>query len=60
MKILSEHDKIERETLSNLRRRISKTSTESYVKLVHWLYLNHKEVLREYEATLGNLRIEFA
>jgi len=52
--------KIGRETILGLRRRISKTSTESYIQLIKWLYDNHKDVLREWEATRGNLRVEFA
>lgn len=53
-------EEIERETEGNLRRRINKTSLESYMKLMHWLYLHHRDVLREYEKTLGNMRVEFA
>lgn len=53
-------EEIERETIENLRRRINKISTESYIKLIKWLYDYHREILREYEATLGNLRVEFA
>jgi hypothetical protein len=42
-----------------LKEIISKDAINNYIKLTKWLYDNHKEVLREYEATLGNLRVEF-
>lgn len=43
-----------------IRKAVEKHSIESYMELVKWLYDNHKEVLREWEATKGKLRIEFA
>jgi hypothetical protein len=57
---ISKECEIQRETGSGLRKRISKNSTESYVKIIEWLYRNHLDILREYEKTLGNLRVEFA
>lgn len=32
---------------------------KSHTELVKWLYDHHLDVLREYEATKGNLRIHF-
>jgi len=39
---------------------IGKNSILLYNDIIAWLYKNHKKVLREYEATKGNLRVEFA
>ena len=45
---------------AKLKKIINKNAIQSYSKLIKWLYDNHREVLREYEKTLGNLQIEFA
>jgi len=41
---------------------INKQATQDYIKLVHWLYCNYKEILREYEKKVlkSKYRIEFA
>jgi hypothetical protein len=39
--------------------KITKISNKNYIDLIQWLYNNHKEVLREYEKTKGNLQVEF-
>ena len=39
---------------------IEMESTKRYMKLVKFLYDNYKPVLREWEATQGNLCVEFA
>lgn len=52
-------EKTEKENLLELEKRINKSSTENYIKLVNWLYSNHKDILREWEATQGDLRVEF-
>ena len=43
-----------------IKKEVEKHSLKSYMELVKWLYDNHKDVLREWEATRGKLRIEFA
>jgi hypothetical protein len=43
-----------------LRKIIEKHSIETYMELIRWLYDNYIDILREWEATQGNLRIEFA
>ena len=40
--------------------KVEMESTKRYLKLVKWLYENYKPVLREWEATQGNLCVEFA
>ena len=40
--------------------KINAESTKRYLSLVKFLYDNHKPILREWEATQGSLRIEFA
>lgn len=47
-------------TEKELRKKINKNAIEHHLKLVRWLYINYKGILREYERTLGNLRVEFA
>jgi hypothetical protein len=38
-----------------------KTSVESLVRLEHWLYTHHKDILREYEKSQGfKYQMEFA
>lgn len=47
-------------TPQRMKEIVNKDSTKAYVDLVHWLYFHHKDVLREFERTKGNLRVEFA
>ena len=46
-------------TEKKLKKIVSRNAIQQHIKLVKWLYDNHKDILREYEATLGTLRIEF-
>lgn len=34
-------------------------TVKNHIDLVKWLYDNHKDILREYEKTKGNLGVEF-
>lgn len=47
-------------TEAKLKKIISKNAIKLYIELVKWLYDNKQDVLREYEATKGSLRVEFA
>jgi hypothetical protein len=42
-----------------LKEKIEKDSHRILLNLMKWLYVNHKEVLREWEKTQGKLNIEF-
>jgi hypothetical protein len=43
----------------NMKKKIEKDAHRTLMKLIKWLYDNHKEVLREWEKTQGNVSIEF-
>jgi len=45
--------------INNIEKKVNKDAHKLFIELVKWLYDNHKDVLREYEKTHGNLRIEF-
>ena len=45
--------------MNKLEKKIRKNSIKDCIKLVKWLYDNYKDVLREWEATQGKLRVEF-
>jgi hypothetical protein len=40
-------------------KKLAEIANKQYTDLVKWLYDNHKDVLRKWEATQGKLRIEF-
>jgi len=46
--------------MKKLEKEIRKNSIQDCIKLVKWLYDHHKDILREWEATRGKLRVEFA
>lgn len=54
----------ERETQTKeeakIKQKIKKIEIDNYIHLLGWLYEHHKDVLREYEAEQGKLRVEFA
>lgn len=39
--------------------RINEISNSKFIDLTKWLYDNHREILREWEKTQGNVRVEF-
>ena len=45
--------------IKKLEKKIRKFSIQDSIKLIKWLYDNHRDILREWEATQGKLRIEF-
>ena len=48
-----------RENKQKLEKIIKKDAIKNHIKLIKWLYDNHKEILREWEATQGKLRVGF-
>ena len=40
-------------------RKLLEILNKQYIDLVKWLYSNHLNILREWEKSKGNLRIEF-
>lgn len=51
--------KLQISTPEGLKELLSKEALENHMNLLEWLYRNHLDVLREYEATQGNIRVEF-
>lgn len=47
-------------SVADIEKIVQKNALKHHIELVRWLYDNHKKVLREWEATRGNSRIEFA
>ena len=47
-------------TIAEIEKKVNKFAYKDYVELIKFLYDNHRAVLREWEATRGNLRVEFA
>lgn len=45
--------------LKEIEKRMNKDAHIILINLFKWLYVNHKDVLREWEKTQGNLQIEF-
>lgn len=42
-----------------LKEKIEKDAHRILIELTKWLYVNHREVLREWEKIQGNINIEF-
>lgn len=48
-------------TTEEIEKYIAENSTKELFMLLHWLYKNHKDVLREWEKSKGlNISLEFA
>ena len=45
--------------IKKIEKIVKKNALEHHMKLIKWLYDNHRKILREYEKTLGGLRIHF-
>lgn len=52
-----------REEIKQIERKVERVinnkTVEHHIELIKWLYDNYREVLREYESTIGKFRICF-